>query len=220
MLAMFIRCQGHKTFEAGSFNQMKTNLNTLIYTLALVFASFATIGLSPTASATVLSVPHNTSTTAINSDALPIIKVDGHRNRNQQVQRQRNRNRANRGYNRNRIQNRNRVRNRNRHRGRVRNHRSNRNRFAYRSNRHGPRFRRQRGRNRFYNNGFWYVSPFWLGQSLYNGYYGNDYYGDDYYEPQGNSHTRWCLNRYRSYNPRTDTFRGYDGYDHKCRSPY
>lgn len=33
-------------------------------------------------------------------------------------------------------------------------------------------------------------------------------------------HVRWCLNRYRSYNPRTDQYLGYDGYYHRCRSPY
>jgi len=34
------------------------------------------------------------------------------------------------------------------------------------------------------------------------------------------AHVRWCLNRYRSYNPRTDQYLGYDGYYHFCRSPY
>ena len=33
-------------------------------------------------------------------------------------------------------------------------------------------------------------------------------------------HVDWCLKRYRSYRPRTDTFRGYDGKDHRCISPY
>jgi hypothetical protein len=30
----------------------------------------------------------------------------------------------------------------------------------------------------------------------------------------------WCLNRYRSYDPSSDTFLGYDGYRHRCNSPY
>jgi Ni/Co efflux regulator RcnB len=34
------------------------------------------------------------------------------------------------------------------------------------------------------------------------------------------SHVDWCLNRYRSYDPSTDTFLGYDGYRHRCNSPY
>ena len=35
-----------------------------------------------------------------------------------------------------------------------------------------------------------------------------------------NSHVDWCLRRYRSYNPRTDMYLGFDGRYHRCRSPY
>ena len=67
------------------------------------------------------------------------------------------------------------------------------------------------------------VAPF-----LGNGYYGSPYYYDDYddddyyvYAPRRSSrHVRWCLNRYQTYNIRTNTFRGYDGDLHRCRSPY
>ncbi|HCL64878.1 MAG TPA: hypothetical protein DIC56_08590 [Rhizobium sp.] len=34
------------------------------------------------------------------------------------------------------------------------------------------------------------------------------------------AHVRWCMNRYRSYNPRNDTYFGYDGRFHRCNSPY
>ena len=34
------------------------------------------------------------------------------------------------------------------------------------------------------------------------------------------AHIEWCLDRYRSYNPATNTFIGYDGYYHECRGPY
>ena len=34
------------------------------------------------------------------------------------------------------------------------------------------------------------------------------------------AHIEWCLDRYRSYNPATNTFMGYDGYAHECRGPY
>lgn len=34
------------------------------------------------------------------------------------------------------------------------------------------------------------------------------------------AHVEWCLNRYRSYNPATNTYTGYDGYQHECRGPY
>ena len=51
------------------------------------------------------------------------------------------------------------------------------------------------------------------------------YYGPRYGAPppryrRSGSHVNWCLNRYRSYNPRTDQYLGYDGYYHYCRSPY
>ncbi|WP_321505824.1 BA14K family protein [Breoghania sp.] len=36
----------------------------------------------------------------------------------------------------------------------------------------------------------------------------------------GRAHVNWCLRRYRSYNPRTDSYLGYDGRYHRCRSPY
>ena len=54
-------------------------------------------------------------------------------------------------------------------------------------------------------------------------YYNNDYYDDGYYGGYyggGNAHVQWCLNRYRSYDPRSDTYMGYDGYRHRCRGPY
>lgn len=35
-----------------------------------------------------------------------------------------------------------------------------------------------------------------------------------------NRHVRWCLNRYRSYSPATNTYIGYDGFEHRCVSPY
>lgn len=35
-----------------------------------------------------------------------------------------------------------------------------------------------------------------------------------------NAHVRWCLNRYASYNPATNTFLSYDGYYKRCISPY
>ncbi len=67
----------------------------------------------------------------------------------------------------------------------------------------GARFRfRRRGFRHFYG-GYWYANPWWMGVSHYRG-----------------GHVRWCLNRYRSYNPRTDSFRGLDGRYHICISPY
>lgn len=38
--------------------------------------------------------------------------------------------------------------------------------------------------------------------------------------PPANDHVAWCRRKYRSYNPSTDTYRGYDGYTHRCISPW
>lgn len=37
---------------------------------------------------------------------------------------------------------------------------------------------------------------------------------------RGGRHVTWCLNRYRSYDPATNTFVGYDGRLHVCISPF
>jgi hypothetical protein len=42
------------------------------------------------------------------------------------------------------------------------------------------------------------------------------YYGRGWTE----AHIEWCINRYRSYNPATNTFTGYDGLQHECVGPY
>jgi hypothetical protein len=40
------------------------------------------------------------------------------------------------------------------------------------------------------------------------------------YRSNSSAHVRWCLDRYRSYNPRTDTFLSYSGVRRYCNSPY
>lgn len=55
--------------------------------------------------------------------------------------------------------------------------------------------------------------------AYYGSYYDNNYYDDGGYYG-GDDHVQWCLNRYRSYDPRTNTFMGYDGRRHVCRGPY
>lgn len=54
---------------------------------------------------------------------------------------------------------------------------------------------------------------FALGSALANSYDDRVYIDDGY----GDSHIARCEARYRSYNARTDTFLGYDGYYHRCR---
>jgi hypothetical protein len=47
-------------------------------------------------------------------------------------------------------------------------------------------------------------------------------YADRYYDydDSGRAHVEYCLDRYRSYDPETNTFMGYDGLRHECVSPY
>ena len=104
-------------------------------------------------------------------------------------------------------------------------------RHGYNNHYYGNRYYRYGG-GRYYNYGWPYYGGIGLGYGLgypdYNGYYGGGY-PDDVYdggayygggEYGGDGHMEWCLNRYRSYNPRTDTYLGYDGYRHRCNSPY
>jgi len=80
-----------------------------------------------------------------------------------------------------------------------------RHRHRYDRRHHGRRFKHRRPRHRHYYRGYWYAFPWWL-YSVPRRYY--------------NRHVEWCLGRYRSYNPNTDMFLGYDGRYHRCRSPY
>jgi len=46
-------------------------------------------------------------------------------------------------------------------------------------------------------------------------------YAPNYYlnGPGASVHIEWCLSRYRSYNPDTNMYLGYDGSYHRCRGP-
>ena len=57
------------------------------------------------------------------------------------------------------------------------------------------------------------------------GYYGPGYYDDGYYDsgvvavapgPAGGDDVAYCMQTYRSYDPRSGTYLGYDGYRHPC----
>jgi hypothetical protein len=43
------------------------------------------------------------------------------------------------------------------------------------------------------------------------------YPGPAYYVPGGNDWLAYCSSRYRTFDPRTGTFMGYDGHRHPCR---
>ncbi len=90
---------------------------------------------------------------------------------------------------------------------------------GYDRSRHGDRYRSRHGNYRHYHNGYYYSSPWWLAAPLIGGALLGGAYGAPRYD-RGGDHVEWCLNRYRSYNPKTDRFLGYDGEYHRCNSPY
>jgi hypothetical protein len=66
-----------------------------------------------------------------------------------------------------------------------------------------------------------------IGGYGYNGgpgvYYGPGYYDDQYYDddaaappPEGDDAAAYCMQTYRSYDPRSGTYLGYDGVRHPC----
>jgi hypothetical protein len=69
----------------------------------------------------------------------------------------------------------------------------------------------------YYNNGYGYRGyyapppprPYYRYHRGYNNYYGG-----------GSAHVNWCLNRYRTYNPATNTYFRKPGVPAVCHSPY
>jgi hypothetical protein len=89
----------------------------------------------------------------------------------------------------------------------------------YDRKRHGDRYRSRHGNYRHYHDGYYYSSPWWVAGPLIGGALLGGAFGAPRYD-RGGDHVEWCLNRYRSYNPSTDRFLGYDGRYHRCNSPY
>ena len=56
---------------------------------------------------------------------------------------------------------------------------------------------------------YWYQKPFLVYR-----------YGDFETGGAASGHVAWCSERYRSYDPASDTFMGYDMKRHRCNSPY
>ena len=96
--------------------------------------------------------------------------------------------------------------------------------------RHGSRCEYRRGECRHFYRGYYYETPWWtlpfaVGEGIgSNRYYDGDdgYYDDEDYDDGGwdSSHIEWCLNRYRSYNPRNNTWVSYSGRVRECISPF
>ncbi len=95
--------------------------------------------------------------------------------------------------------------------------------------RHGSRCEYRRGECRHFHRGFYYETPWWtlpfatddtIGSRRY--YEGDEDYFDDEGDEGGGStsHIEWCLKRYRSYNPRNNTWLSYSGRVRECISPF
>jgi len=94
----------------------------------------------------------------------------------------------------------------------VRNHRDRR----WDRRRHGTRYHRRSNRYRHYYGGYWYENPWWILPMIGAGIALNHRNYDGY----GSRHVRWCMDRYRSYNVRTNTWVSYSGDVRQCNSPY
>lgn len=79
--------------------------------------------------------------------------------------------------------------------------------------------RRHRDRHhRFFRDGLWFTFPFWLGATTAPLIIDDDY--DDFDDDYGRAHLDYCFNRYRSYDPGTNSFMSYSGVRKPCISPY
>lgn len=94
----------------------------------------------------------------------------------------------------------------------------------YDRRRHGMRCGNWSNNCRYRYGGYYYENPWWLlpmvGVGIgigAAGAYDNGYYDGGGY---GRRHVQWCLDRYRSYNPRNNTWVSYSGYARQCISPY
>ena len=84
--------------------------------------------------------------------------------------------------------------------------------------RDGRRCSKRFGNCRHFHRGYYYETPWWTLPLIVGGGIAlNNAYDDDRY---GDRHVEWCLDRYRSYDPRTNTWVSYSGNVNQCNSPY
>lgn len=84
---------------------------------------------------------------------------------------------------------------------------------------HGDRCGRYSRHCRHYHRGYYYENPWWVLPMIGAGI-ALSTRGYDRYDGYGSRHVEWCLDRYRSYNPRSNTWVSYSGRVHQCISPY
>jgi|GEM_PF-1070068 hypothetical protein len=90
---------------------------------------------------------------------------------------------------------------------------------------HGDRYRSPRGAYRHrYTDGYYYANPWWSLGLGFGAVIAPEPVRPHRVRPvaprSASAHVDWCFDRYRSYNPRSDTFTGFDGVVRRCRSPY
>jgi BA14K-like protein len=91
-------------------------------------------------------------------------------------------------------------------------------RTAWDRNRDGRRCERRYGNCRHFYRGRYYETPWWtLPLIVGAGIIATDAYDSGDYSSQ---HVEWCFDRYRSYNPRYNTWVAYSGEVRQCNSPY
>lgn len=82
-----------------------------------------------------------------------------------------------------------------------------------------------RHRHGYRHGGFWPGVAIGVGVGSTYGYYGSPYYDDSYgyYDdgvvaaaPAGGDDVAYCMQRYKSYDPASGTYLGYDGQRHPC----
>lgn len=79
---------------------------------------------------------------------------------------------------------------------------------------YGPYTHKHFGGHRWHDLNYNGCAPWWQPAP-----YGSVAAGRAFKNAYNNPHIRWCFNRYRSYDPRSDTYVGYDGNRHTCRGP-
>jgi hypothetical protein len=82
--------------------------------------------------------------------------------------------------------------------------------------RDGNRCSKRFGNCRHYYRGHYYETPWWTLPLIIGG----SIAAQNNYDGYGSRHVEWCLDRYRSYNPRNNTWVSYSGNVNQCNSPY
>lgn len=75
---------------------------------------------------------------------------------------------------------------------------------------------------RHYHHGYRRYGDWWVPPALFGLFVGSAIVGaaNDGYYGNSSAHVRWCEQRYRSYDRRSDTYQPYNGPRRRCISPY